>query len=219
MIIAIDGPAGAGKSTVAKALARRIGLIYLDTGAMYRAVTCLALERGIRPGDEGALAKLAKESTISFANEYMGIYSDIYINDERVTDKIRSPEVDRAVSIVSAEKAVRREMVKVQRRLVGDNAVVEGRDIGTVVFPDAAVKIYLTASKTERARRRRLDQEAGGHKTDRGTVEAGISARDHLDSTREVSPLMKASDAVEINSTGKSVDEIVVMIMTLVKSR
>lgn len=218
MIIAIDGPAGAGKSTVAKEVAKRLSFHYLDTGAMYRAVTYLALKKKMDLHDTGGLVLLAATSRINFRNEHVGIYSDIYIDGERVTEEIRSPQVDKAVSVVSRIPEVRRAMLKHQRCLAGTDAVVEGRDIGTVVFPDATVKIYLTASVSERARRRLKDMEAKGHKVAEQAVEAEIKVRDELDSTRLASPLAKAPDAVEINTTGRSVDEVVDEIMSLVKN-
>lgn len=216
MIVAVDGSAGSGKSTVSKALARKLKLKYLDTGAMYRAVTYLALKKNIDLGDETELVKLAAMAGITFENEYMGICSDIYIDGERVTEEIRTPEIDQAVSMVARIGGVRDVMVAYQRRLAGENAVVEGRDIGTVVFPDADVKVFLTASSVERARRRRRDLEAVGHEIDSDTVEDGLTRRDAIDSARRTAPLVKAADAVEIDTTDKSIDEVVAAVAAMV---
>jgi 3-phosphoshikimate 1-carboxyvinyltransferase len=192
LVIAIDGPAGAGKSTVSRAVAKRLGLDRLDTGAMYRAVAALALSRHIAPDDELAVAALAAAAAIAVGRR-------VVIDDLDVTDVIRSPEVGRAVSLVAANAGVRRHMVARQRgwALEHGGGVIEGRDIGSVVFPEAAVKVYLTASPEERARRRR-DEPA-----------AGVARRDHLDSTRVASPLVAAPDAHFLDTTGRSVHNVV----------
>jgi 3-phosphoshikimate 1-carboxyvinyltransferase len=192
LVIAIDGPAGAGKSTVSRAVAARLGLDRLDTGAMYRAVAALALARGIAPDDERAVADLAGAATIT-------LHPGVVIDDLDVTGVIRSAEVGRAVSLVAANAGVRRHLVELQRTwsAAHGGGVVEGRDIGSVVFPDAAVKVYLTASPEERARRRH-DESA-----------AGVARRDHLDSTRTASPLVVAPDARQLDTTGRSVDDVV----------
>jgi CMP/dCMP kinase len=197
LVIAIDGPAGAGKSTVSKAVARRLDLDRLDTGAMYRAVAALALSRHIEPDDQRAVAALAAGATIS-------VGSRVVIDDLDVTGVIRSPEVGRAVSLVAANPGVRRQLVKRQRAWMFEHGggVVEGRDIGSVVFPDAAVKVYLTASAEERARRRN-DESA-----------AGVARRDHLDSTRAASPLVVAPDARLLDTTGRSVHDVVEEVLT-----
>jgi 3-phosphoshikimate 1-carboxyvinyltransferase len=192
LVVAIDGPAGAGKSTVSRAVAQRLGLDRLDTGAMYRAVAALALERGIAPEDEDAVAALAAAATIAVDHRTV-------IDGVDVTDVIRSPEVGRAVSLVAANAGVRRQLVQRQRAwaLEHGGGVVEGRDIGSVVFSQAAVKVYLTASPEERARRRH-DESA-----------AGVARRDHLDSTRVASPLVAAPDAHWLDTTGRSVHNVV----------
>jgi cytidylate kinase len=192
LVIAIDGPAGAGKSTVSRAVAARLGLERLDTGAMYRAVAALALSRGIAPDDEPAVAALAADATITVGPQ-------IVIDELDVTDVIRSVGVGQAVSLVAANAGVRRQLVERQRAwsAAHGGGVVEGRDIGSVVFPHAAVKVYLTASAGERARRRH-DESA-----------AGVARRDHLDSTRAASPLMAAPDAHWLDTTGRSVDDVV----------
>ncbi len=192
LLIAIDGPAGAGKSTVSRAVAERLGLERLDTGAMYRAVAALALATNIAPEAEGEVADLAARASIS-------VSETVVINGVDVTNDIRSEGVGRAVSVVAANAGVRRALVQRQRSWADEHGggVVEGRDIGSVVFPDATLKVYLTASPEERARRRN-DESA-----------AGVARRDHLDSTRAASPLKVASDARELDTTGRSVDDVV----------
>ncbi len=192
LLVAIDGPAGAGKSTVSTAVAERLGLDRLDTGAMYRAVTALALQRGIDPGDAGAVATLAEEATIEPGRR-------VRIDGLDVTDVIRSPEVGRAVSVVAANPDVRRQLVTRQRAWAETHGggVVEGRDIGSVVFPRAEVKVYLTATAEERARRRHDE------------APEGVARRDHIDSTRDASPLRWAEDAHLLDTTGRSVEDVV----------
>lgn len=191
-VIAIDGPAGAGKSTVSRALADRLGIDRLDTGAMYRAVAWAAARDGVDPADAPTVAGLAGRLT-------MEVGERVEVDGHDVTDAIRSPEVNRTVSVVSANPAVRSELVARQRRWVADRGagVVEGRDIGSVVLPDADVKVYLTASAEERARRR----------SDEGAD--GVARRDRLDSSRAVSPLAVAEGAVVVDTTGRPVDDIV----------
>jgi cytidylate kinase len=211
VIISIDGPAASGKSTVARALASRIGASYLDTGAMYRALAAEALRLGVALDDERGLTALAEAATIAFEHE-PGQPSPckVLIGGRDVTREIRSPAVDSAVSPVSAVAGVRAAMVRLQRDLgrTGD-WVVEGRDIGTVVFPDAEVKVFLTASAEERARRRVVDMAVLGVHLDVGEMRARIEARDEYDSTRAQSPLRPADDAVLLDSTGLTVDEVV----------
>jgi len=196
LVIAIDGPAGSGKSTVASALAGRLSLATLDTGATYRAVAAAVVERGIDPGDASAVAKVAKGATIE-------IEGRVIIDDLDVTDHLRRPTINQAVSLVAANPAVRDAMVAFQRSWVAahQGGVVEGRDIGTVVFPDAPIKLYLTASPEERARRR----------SEEGL--ASIERRDLLDSTRASSPLAQADDALAIDTTTTSVEVIVNLVM------
>jgi CMP/dCMP kinase len=200
-VIAIDGPAGSGKSTVAKRLAQRLGLSYLDTGAMYRAVTFAALRRGIDPADTEPVVTLAK-----------AVEMDVGIDKVRVDGvdasiEIRGPEVSRAVSIVAANPGVREELVRRQREWAAEHGggVVEGRDIGTVVFPEAPLKAYLTARPEIRAARRAAEVEG----LDYETVASDMARRDAFDSGREASPLLKADDAVEVDTSDLSVDEIV----------
>jgi cytidylate kinase len=203
-VIAIDGPAGSGKSTVARALAARLGLDYLDTGAMYRSVAFAAIQRGVDPDDDDAVGALAASVDIAVGDK-------VIVDGVDATLEIRGPEVTRAVSAVAANPAVRKEMVRRQQEwaAVHDGGVVEGRDIGSVVFPDAELKVFLTAQDEERARRR--SQEV--LELDYDQVAADIARRDHVDSTRTASPLTKAPGAVEIDTSALSVDEIVDQVM------
>jgi cytidylate kinase len=210
VVIAIDGPAGSGKSTVARRLAERLGFIYIDTGAMYRGVGLLALQRGVALSDAAALERLAASAGLRFAagNRLMA-------GQEDLTGQIRTPEVADASSIVSTVAGVRREMVEIQRQLGRDNNVVmEGRDIGTVVFPDAEVKVFLKASPEERARRRFAEQPSGPSLEE---VTAQIRERDARDTERDVSPLRQAPGAVAIDSTGLSIEEVVKKIEELTR--
>ena len=206
VIVAIDGPAGAGKSTVGRAVAERLGLQYLDTGAMYRAVTFAALRRGIDPTDESDVASLA--GTIEMTLDG----STVIVDGVDATVEIRGREVTAAVSAVAANSRVRAELVRRQRSWVAEHGggVVEGRDIGSVVFPDATLKLYVTASPRVRAERRVA--EIGGNVDD---VEASIIERDRKDSTRADSPLMESSDAIVVDTTGSSVDEVVTHVLGL----
>ena len=206
-MIAIDGPAGSGKSTVARRVADRLGLAYLDTGAMYRAVAFAALRRGIDPGDAETVGRLAQQVEIDVAD------TAVTVDGVDATIEIRGPEVTRAVSAVAANPDVRRELVSRQREwaIKHDGGVVEGRDIGSVVFPAADVKFYLTASDAERAQRRSREVLD----LDYDTVAADIAQRDHVDSTRAASPLTKAEDALVIDTTGRAVDDIVAEVLAL----
>lgn len=198
-IIAIDGPAGAGKSTVARALAARLGLDYLDTGAMYRAVTFAALHRGIDTADVDRVAELAEEVTLEVGEH------GVLVDGIDATTQIRSREVTTAVSAVAANSAVRAELVRRQRNWAHAHGggVLEGRDIGSVVFPDAELKLYLTASPRVRAERRVA--EAGG---DVDEIEAAIAKRDNFDASRSDGPLVEAAGAVVLDTTGLSIDEV-----------
>jgi cytidylate kinase len=209
-VVAIDGPAGAGKSTVARALARRLGVQYLDTGAMYRAVTWAALRDGVDLNDEDAVGEVAETVKIDVTLDA------VIIDGTDVTTAIRGPEVTTAVSIVAAQSRVRAEMRRRQRAWGEQRGggVIEGRDIGTVVFPDAVAKLFLTASPRIRAERR--VKEAGG---DVDAVERSIMERDRIDSTRADSPLAESSDAVVIDTSDRNVDEVVDSIVALVEAR
>jgi cytidylate kinase len=209
-VIAIDGPAGSGKSTVARAVAQRLRLPYLDTGAMYRAVAFAAMRRGIDPEDSTPVADLAREVELSVDDTVM-------VDGVDATIEIRSPEVTRAVSTVAANPAVRRELVARQREWVAGRGggVVEGRDIGTVVFPSAPLKVYLTAEDSERASRRSKEMLDLHY----DQVAADIARRDHIDSTRPASPLSVAADAVRIDTTGRDIGAIVDEVLTLAAER
>lgn len=222
MIVAIDGPAASGKSTVARTLATRIGGHYLDTGAMYRAVAYAALQRGVPLDDGKALSVLTATLSISFAHAGdSALPTAVLLDGVDVTAQIRTPEVDAAVSAVASDPGVRSALVVQQRQLAASAPliVVEGRDIGTVVFPDAGVKIFLTASPEERARRRHAEMTGRGHAVETGSVREGLDRRDEADSTRAASPLEPAEDAVELDTTGLSIDEVVDAIAALVGER
>ena len=218
MIIAIDGPSGAGKSTVAKAAAKKLGFNCLDTGAMYRAIAWNALSHGLALDDEAALGEVASTKEISFGHvEGDPVPRRVFIDGVEVTDAIRTAQVDRAVSSVSAHPAVREALVDQQRRIgrAGDY-VVEGRDIGTVVFPEAPVKVFLTATDEERAMRRvRQNEQRGVGSVDFEEVLADLRRRDEADSSRAASPLVAAEDAVKLDSTGFTADEIIDRIVAL----
>ena len=216
MIVAIDGPAGSGKSTVARALAAREGLTYLDTGAMYRAVTCAALERGVDVDDAESIGRLACELDIALTAGSQGVV--VSVDGQDRTREIRTPDVDANVSAVAAVPVVRKAMVALQRAHArGADVVAEGRDIGTVVFPDADVKVYLTADPSARAHRRAVQRAGGDTATGRAgctdpasehEIEEELVARDKADSSRAASPLRPAADAVHIDSTGLSVEQV-----------
>jgi len=221
MIIAIDGPAGSGKSTVAKLVAGRLGFHYLDTGAMYRAIAVRALTSGVSLADEPALAEIARRDEVSFGHEPGAtLPSCVFIAGQDVTAEIRSPEVDDAVSAVARLPHVREAMVAQQRAIGGaDDIVVEGRDIGTVVFPDAQVKVFLTASPEERARRRAAQQVASGMLVDPAGVHEALLRRDTADSSRHHSPLTPADDAVQLDTTGLTLEQVVEAIASLAEER
>ena len=213
-VIAIDGPAGAGKTTIARAVADALGWDYVDTGAMYRAITLSALRRGVDPGDESALDKVAREARLVASGR------SIELDGEDVTEQIRDADVTRAVPVVAAHPAVRAALVVRQREAARmRDVVMEGRDIGSVVVPDALVKVFLTASLEERARRRseELGIDASGESL--SGMQARIEARDAADSRRETSPLQRAPDAVEIDTTGRSIEEITDEIVALARER
>lgn len=212
MIIAIDGPSGAGKSTVAKAVASKMGFNCLDTGAMYRSVAWYALEHGISLDDASSLGAVAASRPISFGhNEGDPVPKRVFIDGDEVTDAIRSADVDKSVSTVSAHPCVREALLEQQRRIASQgNYVIEGRDIGTVVFPNAEVKVFLTASNEERARRRVLQNEQRGiGSVDFDEVLADIVRRDELDSNRQNAPLVAAEDAWLLDSTGRDIAEVI----------
>lgn len=226
MIVAIDGPSGSGKSSIAHAIADRFGLTFLDTGAMYRSVAAECLRLGVDPEDAEAVAAVARDIAIEFGTSEGG--QTVTANGRDVTAEIRTPEVELAVSPVSANPAVREVMVSLQRKVgeTGD-VVAEGRDIGTVVFPNAQVKVFLTADPRERARRRVLqrhqnDAQPPTEEQLEAEVDETLDAlkqRDKLDSSREVAPLVPAEDAVHVDSTAHTIDEVVSIIEDLINQR
>jgi CMP/dCMP kinase len=214
VIVAIDGPAGAGKSTVAKLVADRLGMGYLDTGAMYRAVALVAAREGVVPDDGRELAALTARHAVRLDD--VGGTLRVRVNEEDVSTAIRAAGVTATVSAVSAHPEVRRAMVALQREVMAKGDwVVDGRDIGTVVWPQAEVKVFLTADPGVRAERRRRDLAALGSDLPLDEVHADILRRDHLDSTREDSPLRQADDAVLMDTSGLSVDDVVSGIVQL----
>lgn len=221
-VIAIDGPGAAGKSTVAYRLAKHVGALLFDTGALYRTVTLVALRGGIAISDAAALARVAADLPIAIrpASVDDGRQLDVLLDGEDVTWAIRTPEIDASVSAVSAHPAVRAALLDVQRRIAdGARVVIVGRDIGTVVTPDAGVKIYLDATPEERARRRLVDLQERGIEVSFEEVLSDLRARDAFDSGRETAPLAPAPDAVVIDSDGRTVDEIVTAIDGIVRAR
>lgn len=217
MIVAIDGPSGSGKSSVARAIAQRCGLTFLDTGAMYRSVAAECLREGIDPDDAEAVSGVARDIDIRFGTSHEG--QTVFANGRDVTREIRTPEVELAVSPVSATPAVREVMVALQRKVgEGTDVVAEGRDIGTVVYPKADVKVFLTASPEARARRRAVQREGGNLAEDAAAVAdpeaekrilADLKRRDDYDSTREASPLRPADDAVVIDSSDLTFEQVI----------
>jgi cytidylate kinase len=216
--IAIDGPAGAGKSTVARKLADKLGFLYLDTGAMYRASTWLALKNGLSLNDGPGIAKLATECDILLkpADETSDGKIRVFVDGEDITFAIRTNKMSEQVALVAALAEVREVLVAKQRELAKlQSSVIDGRDIGTVVMPKAGLKIFLTASAEERARRRLKELNAQGEETDFQALLTAINERDYLDSNREVSPLTKAVDAIEVITDNMNIAEVVLKLEEL----
>lgn len=211
MIIAIDGPAGSGKSTVARQVARRLGAHYLDTGAMYRAVAWAALDAGLDLEDEVTVSEMASTLDIRFIHaQASAIPSAVEVDGVDVSEEIRTPRIDQVVSAVAKMSRVRSAMVPLQRAEASrGDLVAEGRDIGTVVFPDADLKVFLTASEAERARRRHLEQIERGSQVAEETVRELMAARDTADSSRATAPLIEADDAWRLDTTGMSIEQVV----------
>lgn len=213
LVVAIDGPAGAGKSTVAKLVAQELHLVYIDTGAMYRAVAWKVLhqKKGVTTA---AIEEVAKDIDVRLY--YEGGRTRVFVDGKEVTDEIRTPEISHIVSKVASLALVREKMVELQRKMAESGSVLmDGRDIGTNVLPNASVKIYLTASIEERAKRRAKELLEKGHAVSEADVEKEIAARDKADMEREISPLRQADDAVLLDTTGLSIKEVVSRILSL----
>jgi cytidylate kinase len=213
VIVAIDGPAGAGKSSLAKRVAEKLGFVYINSGAIYRAIALWALRLGVAMSDMHKLEQLAKEASIELPPG-----DRVLLNGEDVSEAIRGLQVSQAASQVSAIPAVRRALLRVQREMAEKSSVVmEGRDIGSVVFPEAQVKIFLDADPVERAKRRAI--ELHGHEEDVESIAAALRQRDQRDRTRSEAPLVQAPDAQLVDSTGLSLDEVVEIVLKLVRAR
>lgn len=209
--IAIDGPAGSGKSTVAKTIAEKMNILYLDTGAMYRALTYYMIEKGASVQDSSALKKHLDEMQLVLKPK------QVFVDGKDVTEAIRMPEVTRNVSFVAMDPYVREQMMLKQRALAGHQSVImDGRDIGTVVLPNAEYKFFLIASSLERAKRRLIELKGRGHETDLETLVQEIETRDKMDSERAHAPLIKAEDALLIDTTTMSIEDVVTYIMAIV---
>ncbi len=216
MQIAIDGPAGSGKSTVARLVAERLGYLYLDTGAMYRAMTLKAMRKSIPLDDEEAIGELLASTQIQLLS---GKTTRVLLDGEDVSEEIRLPEVNRGVSAVAALGKVRHGLVALQRQLASTDVVMDGRDIGTVVLPRAQVKVFLVASIGERARRRALELGERGIEVSQKQAEQELALRDQLDEGREVGPLVKAPDAYILDTTELSIEQVVERILSLCEEK
>jgi CMP/dCMP kinase len=218
LIIAIDGPSGAGKSTITKLLSDRLGYLHIDTGAMYRAVALAARRAGVAADDDRALADVCRDIDISFVRT--NGCCQVMLNGEDVSAAIRTPEISLLTSAISARKVVRDVMACLQRSLGKEGGVVlEGRDIGTVVFPDADIKFYLSASAEERGRRRYLELKGRGEEVDLERTISAVAQRDEQDARREHAPLRRADDAIDIDSTGLTIDEVVALMEGVIKEK
>ena len=220
VVLAIDGPAGAGKSTVAERLARELDYFYFDTGVLYRAVAVRALDRDVDLGDEAALEKLVRGIDIQVrpASADDGRQVDVLLEGRDVSHEIRTPRVDAVVSRVAASPAVRAGLIDLQRRQIqGKGTIMAGRDIGTIVCPDAELKIYLTASPRERATRRMRQVGAAPEQLD--AIQGALEERDRLDSSRAIAPLSRAADAVDVDTDERSIDEVVELVRDLLERR
>lgn len=212
LVIAVDGPAGAGKSTIAKIVADKLNINYIDTGAMYRAITYKVLQNDVDVNNENEIIKIAKKSEIDFKD------NNIYLDGKILKDEIRTPEVSHNVSNVAQIKEVRHLMVDVQRDIGNKNSVIlDGRDIGSYVFPNANYKFFLVASPEERGERRYKELIEKGYTTTLEEVINDVIRRDEIDSNREFAPLVKANDAIEIDTTGKSIEKVVQSVINKIK--
>lgn len=216
--VAIDGPAGAGKSTIAKKIAKKMQLIYVDTGAMYRAMALFLLRNHVSPEDAAAIERTCEDAEIGIC--YENGQQVVYLNGENVNDLLRSEEVGKMASISSQIKSVRRKLVDLQRRLAETTDVImDGRDIGTCVLPDADVKIYLTASSRVRAQRRFDELQEKGIACNFDEIEKDIIERDRRDMTREESPLKKAEDAIEVDTSDMSIEQVIATIIRICEEK
>ena len=214
MIIAVDGPAGSGKSTISKLLAKELGLVYLDTGAMYRLFTLKMLKENILFSDSDKINELLENLNINIENDRF------YLDEKDVSEEIRKTDVAENVSKTAAIKEVREKMVNLQREFSkSKNVILDGRDIGTVVFPEADIKIFLVADAKERAERRFKELHEKGENISLDSIYENILKRDRLDSTRENSPLKKANDAIEVDTTGKNIEEVKNLILSLYRNK
>lgn len=211
MNIAIDGPAGAGKSTIAKLVAKKLGFIYVDTGAMYRAIALYMIEHDVKSDDDDMISKACEAISIRIA--YENETQQVYLNDENVSTKIRMEQVGNMASVFAAKKAVRDKLLSLQRNIAAESdCIMDGRDIGTNVLPNAELKIYLTASVDTRAMRRYKELVEKGQNPDIETIKADIEQRDYQDMNRDIAPLKQADDAVLVDSSDMSIDEVVACI-------
>ncbi len=216
--IAIDGPAGAGKSTIAKEIAKRINFVYVDTGAMFRSMALYLLNNDINPDDEDSVSESCPDMDITIA--YIDGEQQVILNGENVSGMIRTEEVGKTASTIAKYGAVRSKLLELQRALaLKEQVIMDGRDIGTAVLPDAELKIYLTASADERARRRVKQLEENGVSADFEEIKADIIKRDEQDMNREIAPLKQADDAVLVDSSDMSVDEVIEYIISLYRER
>ncbi len=218
MIIAIDGPAGAGKSTIAKLIAKQLNLVYIDTGAMYRAVGLKAKRNNIACSEQKKIEEMLKNTEVELKNEDGA--TAVYLDGENVSKEIRLPEISRMASDISAVPVVRYAMVEMQRAMAKKtDTILDGRDIGTFVLPNADVKIFLTASVDERAERRYKELIARGENVKKEEVRSDIEKRDYNDSHRALAPLKKADDATEVDTTGMTIDEVCEKIISIVRNK
>lgn len=218
IVIAVDGPSGAGKSTISRALSKRLGYLEIDTGAMYRAMTWLAQESGLDCEDQQAVQKFSEGAVVEL--KLQNGSTRVLANGQDITDKIRTPEISMLTSKISALAPVRKAMMALQQRMGAQGGVVlDGRDIGTVVFPDAELKFFLSASAEERGRRRFLELQSKGIQTTLASTIQEVILRDRQDSERELAPLRQAEDAIPIDSTGLTIDEVIALMEQMYRER